>query len=219
MQSRRSALSRLWHAVLVVLGAAVMVLGLFLVLPLIQVFHPSEKKVQLIELASGSLPPPPPLAPEPEPEKEPEEEEPPPEFPDEVPQLDLAQLELALEPGFQDGMLAGDFRIDLGGSSATGASSEDLFDSMDLDQEPRAIDQPGPSLSAKLRKQGPGTVVIVFIVDKNGKVESPQVQRSTDPVFDGPALSAVKRWRFEPGKRQGQPVRFRMRVPISFPAP
>ncbi len=219
MQPRRSPLSRLLHPLLVVLGAVAMVLGLFLVLPLIQVLHPSEKKVQLIEIAGGTLPPPPPVAPEPEPEKEPEPEEPPPELPDEVPQLDLAQLELALQPGFQDGMLGGDFRIDLGGSSATGASSEDLFDSMDLDQEPRALDQPAPSLNAKLRKKGPGTVVVVFIVDKNGKVESPQVQRSTDPVFDGPALSAVKRWRFEPGKRQGQPVRFRMRVPITFPAP
>jgi protein TonB len=43
------------------------------------------------------------------------------------------------------------------------------------------------------------------------------VQQSTDPVFERPALAAVKQWRFEPGKRNGKPVRFRMRVPITFP--
>ena len=32
-----------------------------------------------------------------------------------------------------------------------------------------------------------------------------------------PALAAVKKWKFEPGKKGGEPVRFRMRVPITFP--
>ena len=43
------------------------------------------------------------------------------------------------------------------------------------------------------------------------------VQKSSDPVFETPALAAVKQWKFEPGKRNGQAVRFRMRVPINFP--
>jgi len=43
------------------------------------------------------------------------------------------------------------------------------------------------------------------------------VQSSPDPVFERPALTAVKQWKFEPGKRGGQAVRFRMRVPITFP--
>jgi len=43
------------------------------------------------------------------------------------------------------------------------------------------------------------------------------VQNSTDPIFEGPALAAIKQWKFEPGKRKGEPVRFRMRVPITFP--
>jgi protein TonB len=30
-------------------------------------------------------------------------------------------------------------------------------------------------------------------------------------------MKAVKQWKFEPGKRKGQAVRFRMRVPITFP--
>jgi protein TonB len=43
------------------------------------------------------------------------------------------------------------------------------------------------------------------------------VQSSSDPVFEAPSLAAVKQWKFEPGKRNGKPVRFRMRVPITFP--
>lgn len=61
-----------------------------------------------------------------------------------------------------------------------------------------------------------GTVYILFIVDKNGRVKDPKVQKSDNPEFDNPALSAVKRWRFDPGKVGGQTVQFRMRVPITF---
>jgi len=42
------------------------------------------------------------------------------------------------------------------------------------------------------------------------------VQQSPDPVFDRAALDAIKKWKFEPGKRNGKPVRFRMRQPITF---
>ena len=57
----------------------------------------------------------------------------------------------------------------------------------------------------------------VFIVDERGRVVEPRVRNSTDPIFEKSALTAVKRWRFEPGKRNGKPVRFRMLVPITFP--
>jgi protein TonB len=53
-------------------------------------------------------------------------------------------------------------------------------------------------------------------VDETGKVVDPVVHASTDPVFEAPALAAVKQWRFEPCKRNGQAVRTRMRLPITF---
>ena len=58
---------------------------------------------------------------------------------------------------------------------------------------------------------------MLFVVDQDGRVDSPRVQKSTNPEFDRAALKAVKQWKFEPGKRNGEPVRFRMRVPITFP--
>ncbi len=47
-----------------------------------------------------------------------------------------------------------------------------------------------------------------------------ELQKEDIPVIiqaDSAALTAVKQWKFEPGKRNGKAVRFRMRVPISFP--
>jgi len=87
----------------------------------------------------------------------------------------------------------------------------------DLDQKPRIIYQPGPVIDKKLRAKVPGTVYILFIVNQQGRVDQPKVQNSSDPIFEKAALAAVKQWKFEPGKRKGEPVRFRMRVPITFP--
>jgi protein TonB len=87
----------------------------------------------------------------------------------------------------------------------------------DLDQKPRVLYQPSPAMSRELRQKAPATVYILFLVDARGNVVEPHVQKSTDPVFEKPALAAVKRWKFEPGKRGGKAVRFRMRVPITFP--
>ncbi len=92
-----------------------------------------------------------------------------------------------------------------------------LFSLAELDQKPRVIYQPGPTLSREIREKAPGKVYIVFIVDKDGRVVKPKVQKSSDPVFEKSALRAVMKWKFEPGKRSGKPVRFRMRVPITFP--
>ena len=88
----------------------------------------------------------------------------------------------------------------------------------DLDQQARPIYQPSPVHNSKTRKAAPGTVWLIFIVDEKGRVQSPKVVKSTDPVFEGPVLAALKQWKFEPGKRNGKPVRSRRRIPISFPA-
>jgi protein TonB len=71
-------------------------------------------------------------------------------------------------------------------------------------------------MTPAIRRKAPGTVYIVFLVDEEGRVQNPVVQQSPDPVFDRAALDAIKKWKFEPGKRNGKPVRFRMRQPITF---
>lgn len=206
-----------FHRLLVASGAIVMTLAFFLVLPLMQAINkPPANDTTLVQLDSAVLQPPPP-PPEQEPEQEPEPEEPPPEMLEQTQPLDLSQLELALNPGFAEGWMGGDFAVKLDTRLPGGESVDALFSLADLDQKPRAVYQPSPVIDAQVRKAGGGTIYVLFVVNQDGRVENPIVQDSRDPVLERPALAAVKQWRFEPGKRQGEPVRFRMRVPITFP--
>ncbi len=67
-------------------------------------------------------------------------------------------------------------------------------------------------------KKVDGVVTLIFVVDASGKVVDPRVESSSNSAFDNPALSAVKKWKFEPGLRAGKRVATKMRVPIRFPA-
>lgn len=218
-RSGPSLFGRLARGVLSALGAVVATLGLFLLLPVLQaVSRPLIADMSLVEVDVASLPPPPPPPPPEEEKKEEEkEEEPQPELAEEQQHLDLEQMELALTPGFGSGGAGGDFLIKINAGPEAGEDVDALFSTSDLDQQPRAMHQPPPAVTPKMRARAPGTVHVIFTVDQTGRVDSALVQRSTDPIFDGPALAAVKQWRFEPGRRNGQPVRFRMRVPITFP--
>lgn len=210
-------LAALFSRFLVITGAVSLTLVFFLVLPLMQTLAkpPStDLIVQSVDTAKLDAPEPPP---EIEEQQEPEPEETPPELAEDLAPLDLSQLELALNPGFSEGMAGGDFAVKLNTVVSGSKNVDELFSIADLDQQPRIIYQPGPSLDKELRKKTPGKVYIVFIVDQQGRVEKPIVQKSSDPVFEKPALNAVKKWKFEPGKRNGKAVRFRMRVPITFP--
>lgn len=213
----QAARDRILHGVLTLGGSLLGTVACFFVLPLLQAItarEPSAAPPPAFEIASVA----PPEAPE-ELEPPPEEEEPEEELELEPEEqlLDLSQLELMLNPGFGEGFLQGDFEIDLGALTGGGDEVDALFSLAELDQRPTAIYQPQPVQDAKTQRQAPGTVYVIFIVDERGRVEDARVQSSTDPVFERPALAAVKQWRFEPGARNGQPVRFRMRVPITFP--
>jgi protein TonB len=197
-------------------GALSLTAAVFLVLPLIQAISSSVTADTVLQTVDAvNVPPPPPIEEEePEPEEEPEEE--PPELAEQTP-LDLSQLELALNPGAMGEGFGGDLAARLDNVEASRADVDSLLSLADLDQKPRAISQPNPALTVDLRRKAPGTVHVIFVVDQSGRVESPIVQKSTDPVFERPALAAIKRWKFEPGMKNGKPVRFKMRVPITFP--
>lgn len=205
------------HHLTVAVGAVGMTLAFFLVLPLMQAINkPPEQDTILRNADAASLEPPPPME-EPEPEEDEPEEEPPPEMAEDTQPLDLAMLELALGGAGGDGLGTGDFGLDLSAALPGGNDLDELVSMADLDQRPRVIHQPSPLINAEVRKAGGGTVYILFVVGPNGRVESPIVQKQVHPALDKAALGAVKQWKFEPGRRNGEVVRFRMRVPITFP--
>lgn len=201
-------------------GGALGTLFCFLVLPLIQAISAAaDSDTILRSIDTGAVPPPPPPPPEVEEPPPPPEAEKPPEMQPEAPPLDLSQLELALDPGVGGGWTTADFAVKLGAGQGSGEGGEDggLFSVADLDQQPRVVYPHNPQITPQIRKKAPGTVYVVFVVDEDGRVQNPVVQQSPDPVFDRAALDAIKKWKFEPGKRNGKPVRFRMRQPITFP--
>jgi TonB family protein len=88
-------------------------------------------------------------------------------------------------------------------------------------QPPQLIEQAKPEYSEALRLAGiDGQVVVQFGVDATGAVENVTVFKSDHPELDVPAVEAVKKWKFKPAMKDGQPVETRIiRVPISFNIP
>lgn len=103
------------------------------------------------------------------------------------------------------------------GSKSQGDAMDEAFASADLDQKPRAIFQAPPAYPVELRgKKVEGVVHVFFIIDAQGRVVDPRVEKSPHPAFTKPALDAIKKWRFEPAMRGGQKVASKMKVPIRF---
>lgn len=62
-----------------------------------------------------------------------------------------------------------------------------------------------------------GRVVVTFVVEKDGQVSEPTVNRSVHPLLAAEALRVVRGMpRWTPGMRHGEPVRVRYTLPIMF---
>ena len=62
-----------------------------------------------------------------------------------------------------------------------------------------------------------GRVIATFVVEKDGSVSNARVVKSVDPLFDAEALrviNAMPKWK--PGKQNGELVRVKYTVPLSF---
>jgi protein TonB len=205
------------HPFAVVVGSAAATLAAFLVLPLMETIAQRPDADTLLRSVDTATLPPPPPPPEPEQEEEQKPQDEPPELAEPAPPLDLSQIELALNPGGVGGWMTADFDVKLGALATAQSDADALFSLADLDQKPQVIHQADPVLDAESRRKTPGAAHVLFVVDERGRVQNAIVQTSTDKVFEAPALAAVKQWKFEPGRKGGQPVRSRMRVKITFP--
>lgn len=82
---------------------------------------------------------------------------------------------------------------------------------------PRVISQAPPVYPFLMRASGMrGEVLVDFVVDIEGRVRNAFVVRTLNPAFDDPAMEAVRKWRFEPGRLAERPVNTHMQVPIVF---
>jgi len=93
----------------------------------------------------------------------------------------------------------------------------DIFDIKNLDQQPVAKFRSKPAYPFDMRRQGiSGQVLIGFIIDSNGDVRDPYIIKSSQREFEGPALQAIVRWKFKPGRKGGRAVATRVSQPLSF---
>jgi protein TonB len=98
-----------------------------------------------------------------------------------------------------------------------GRGYSNLFNLDQLDQKPEPRVQAPPTYPYEMKRSGTeGTVVVGFICDSDGNVRDAYVASSTHREFDAPAVQAVSKWKFRPGKRGGKAVNTKMSVPIDF---
>lgn len=83
---------------------------------------------------------------------------------------------------------------------------------------PRYKENPVPGYPLLAKKRGyQGTVVLEVLVTKEGRAGKVSVfQSSRYSLLDEAAVSSVKKWRFEPGKRGDKKVDMWVKIPIRF---
>lgn len=94
-----------------------------------------------------------------------------------------------------------------------------LFSIGDLDQQPVARVRNPPTYPYDMRRAGiNGSVTIEFIISTEGDVIQTQVVKSSHREFEMPALQAVQKWKYKPGRRRGQVVNVRVSQLLEFNA-
>lgn len=92
-----------------------------------------------------------------------------------------------------------------------------VFDISMLDQQPVARVRTPPTYPFEMRRAGiSGQVTVEFIVDSNGDVQNAFVVRSSQREFEQPALQAVSKWKFKPGRKGGRAVNTRVSQLLDF---
>lgn len=197
-------------------GAVLLTLAVFLVLPLTQMASSRVQRLRLLSAVQTVSLETPPTAEEPPPPPPPVEEPsepPPPQLAEAMPSLNLSvNLEIATGAGgFWSGWPVS--LLDPGSAAAeSGAWSME-----EVETAPELIAAVPPVYPPALRRAGvEGRVVVVFVVDEQGRVQDARVEQSSRPEFEAPALEAVRKWRFRPGQKEGKPVRTYLRQPIRF---
>jgi periplasmic protein TonB len=102
-------------------------------------------------------------------------------------------------PGWGGGIGGGPYRVG-GGVSA-----------------PRILYSPDPEYSEEARKaKYQGTVVLWVVIGPDGRPRDVRVQRSLGLGLDEKAIEAVKTWKFDPARKDGQPVAVQINVEVNF---
>jgi TonB family protein len=82
---------------------------------------------------------------------------------------------------------------------------------------PHVISKIEPQYTEQARAQKiQGKVVLTMIVNPDGRADHFRVVRSLDKGMDAKAIAAIEQWTFEPGKKDGKPVRVAATIEVNF---
>jgi protein TonB len=102
-------------------------------------------------------------------------------------------------PGYGGGVGGGVFRVG-GGVSA-----------------PRAVYDPEPEYTDEARKaKMQGVVLLSVIIGPDGRARDVHVARSLGMGLDEKAIEAVRKWKFDPARKDGQPVAVVVHIEVNF---
>lgn len=210
-----------WTPVLAVLGAIVLAVALFLVIPLTQTLDAATKEV-LTYREVVTIQPPPPTPPAPEEEKQVKQEDmPQPELQEEFQELTLNQLELSLNPGIGEALAMGLRAVEFKTEIDAAAEIERIFSFEDLPEAPRLIVKPTIEFPPTLRRKGihEGRVELLIEIDEEGRARLLQVLAASHPQMSDTAERMVRQMRFTKPQIGGKPVKVRGRMPLTITDP
>lgn len=82
---------------------------------------------------------------------------------------------------------------------------------------PKLLHREDPEFSLESRsKHQQGTVILAVIIGEDGRVRNIRVVRPLGYGLDENAVKAVRKWRFQPGMKDGKPVAVMIEVEVSF---
>jgi len=83
--------------------------------------------------------------------------------------------------------------------------------------QPAVLYKVDPEYSEEARKaKYSGTVLLQLVVDVDGKAKNIKVVKGVGLGLDEKAIEAVQKWKFSPGKKNGQPVPVFATVEVNF---
>ncbi len=199
--------------------AAMFTLATFILLPSLETMrHSRDERLELRRVDTVALEPPPPpvVEPPPPPEQEVRREMPKPELEQRPREIPLSSI---LDLGFGGGALGGDFALDFAVADFEGEALDfSIFEWGEIDQNPTLRIESVPPYPVRARaRRITGAVVLEFVVDSDGSVRDISVVESEpEGVFEQTVLSTVRRWRFNPGIKDGRPVAVRVQQKFKF---
>ncbi len=90
-----------------------------------------------------------------------------------------------------------------------------VYPEADVEKSPLIVSQSDFS-KAKIEPEKVVSVTVSWIVTPEGLVDDPKIETSASPEIDAFVMEAVRKWRYEPGQKDGKTVPVRVRRKYTF---